>query len=90
MFVVNHFWRADQFKYQCQTAQLVEHLTRVSRSNPGLFGHYSFHPVTMVTVDTPIYKFDRSTKSPGTVNLFDSTCRYVISIPKQINHTQNL
>lgn len=49
MFVVNHFWRADQFKYQCQMAQLVDHLTRDSGGlclNPGLVSHYFSHPVT--------------------------------------------
>lgn len=46
-------WRSDQFKYQSQTAQLVEHLTRGSGGlglNPGLVHHYFFQLVTILIV----------------------------------------
>lgn len=64
MFVVNHFWRADQFKYQCQMAQLVDHLTRdsggpvfESRSGQSLFlpSRYTFiHSSTSLIIQRQI------------------------------------
>lgn len=43
--------QSDRFEYQCQRAQLVEHLTKDSGgpgSNPTLIHHYFSHPIKNV------------------------------------------